>query len=70
MYNEAAREKVSDYLKKYSPQIVPATDSLFKLLSVQEKQWSKEKDKDLLTNARLKLHDLNTYFNGNNNPVL
>jgi hypothetical protein len=43
-------------------QIAPATDSLFKFLSVQEKQWSKEKDKVLVTDARLKLHDLITYL--------
>jgi len=62
MYNEPAREKVLAYLQKYSVQIAPAADSLFQLLSLQEKQWSKEKDKNLLLQARLKLQQLITYL--------
>jgi erythromycin esterase len=62
MYNEAARGKVMAYLQKYSPQMVAATDSLFHLLSRQEKLWNKEKDKNLLTNARLRLQQLITYL--------
>lgn len=62
MYNEPAREKVLAYLQKYSAQIALAADSLFHFLSSQEKQWSKEKDKNLLTNARLKLQQLITYL--------
>ncbi|MFC0776417.1 erythromycin esterase family protein [Terrimonas alba] len=61
-YNEAGREKVLAYLQKYCAQIAPAADSLFRLLSQQEKQWSKEKDKNLLANARVKLQDLVAYL--------
>ncbi len=65
MYNEPARGKVLGYLKKYSPQIAPAVDSLFQLLSVQENQWSNEKDKDLLKNARFEIQQLIAYLTEN-----
>ena len=64
MYNEPARETVLDYVKKYSPQMAPSTTSLFEFLSSQEKQWGKEKDKTLLTDARHKLQQLITYLTG------
>jgi erythromycin esterase len=69
MYNEPAREKVLTYLEKYGAEVAPAADSLFVLLSLQEKQWGKEKDKKLLSDARLRLQHLIAYLTKNENAL-
>ncbi len=70
MYNEPARKKVLAYLKKYSNQIAPAADSLFDMLSLQEKQWAKAKDKNVLNHARIKLQKLITYLIDNKDVLV
>jgi erythromycin esterase len=65
LYNEPGREKVLTYLQKYDVKKGPATDSLFQVISKEEKQWFRDRDESVLKNALPRLQGLIHYLAAN-----
>ena len=69
-YNASGREKVSAFMKKYAPEKISATDSLFQLLTSEEKEWPSRLNENTLKQAYFPIHELNNYFTTNKSRLV
>jgi erythromycin esterase len=64
------REKVLGYLKKYAPEKVAGTDSLFQVLASEDEKWPTRLNQTVLQQAFLPLHSLVSYFTENKDKLV
>lgn len=64
------REKVLAYLQKHAPEKVLATDSLFRVLAREDKNWPTRLDQNVLQSTFMPLDELVGYFNANKNTLV
>lgn len=68
--NAVGRENVLAYLKKYAPEKVADTDSLFQILAAEDEKWPARLDLRVLQPAFMPLHELVNYFITNKNNLV
>jgi erythromycin esterase len=70
-YNDYGRKRVLTYLEKYAPERFAATDSLFKILAVQEKEkFPLRTDTNILKTTLVPLDKLLRHLNDNKSKLI